>query len=121
MPSIHTSDVKFEIARQVFGELRQAAGNNNLISKAEQGTLAPELQRAADDVRKAQGPNARVTINEAAASFDARVNDGIDAVNQSSGSGKAWLSKAEIEALQQRDPAVGDRAKKAWQLLGGNP
>lgn len=38
-------------------------------------------------------------------------------MNQSRGPGQTWLSKAEIEALKQRDPAVGDRAQKAWEIL----
>lgn len=118
MTKIRTSDVKHTVTAQAAAELAAAAGNS-LISKEEQKTLAPELQRAVDDVRRAGGSGTRVTVAAAKDAFAARATDSIDAVNQGAGSGKAWLSKAEIAALQQRDPAVGERAGKAWDILAG--
>jgi hypothetical protein len=119
MSNIRATDVKTQIARQVQAETRAAAGGNSLISKDEQKTLAPELQRAADEVRAAGGPGTRVTAEAVEGAFQQRFTSAIDAVNQSSGSGRAWLSKAEIDALKQRDPAVGERAQKAWDILAG--
>lgn len=119
MSNIRTTDVKLAIARQVQVEVNAAAGSNTLISKDEQKTLAPELQRAVDDVRAAGGPGTRVTTEAAAGAFQQRFTSSIDAVNQPSGSGRAWVSRAEIDALKQRDPAVGDRAQKAWEILAG--
>lgn len=119
MSNIRAADVKRQVARQAQVETQAAAGGNSLISKDEQKKLAPELQRAADDVRAAGGPGTRVSTDAVEGQFEQRVSDAIDAVNQTSGSGKAWLSKAEIEALKTRDPAVGERAQKAWEILAG--
>lgn len=114
---IRTEDVTAKIAAQLRAQAETAAGSNTLISKTEQSSTTGALNEAIDDVREAEGKGARVTVDEAVEQAMKNAAEMIGAVNQPSGQGALYLSQAEVRALKREDPAWGNLAKAAYEVL----
>lgn len=103
-------------------DVRAAAGGNALLSQAEQAR-APEHVRVAAEVTRseaAQGGGRGIVRTEALeAHLAARARELVGAVNQHSGVGRAFVSRAEVRAAQAQSPALGGRVQKAWEIVAG--
>ena len=64
MPKTSVSDVSTALRALVRREAQRAAGSNTVLSRAEEAKASPLLQAAAQAVRAASGPNARVLLQE---------------------------------------------------------
>jgi len=99
-------------------ELAVAAGGNTLISKAEQGVLAADLQDAASEVRRRE-PGKTVSVDDVVAVVAERFDAAVSSVNQAAGSGRPFLSKEEVKNLQAKEPLLGARVQRAIDVLAG--
>ena len=121
MPAIRArlDDVLARIRTDVAADVKTAAGND-LLSKSEAAAAPSQLVRDADaQVRSRDGFNARVTTTEATDAALALVAKNIEAINQVTGSGKAFISADEIKRLQGVDAETAQRAAKAYELITG--
>ncbi len=117
MTKIRTADVRAQVITTAKNdELSVAAGSNNLISRTEQNVLAGDLKQAADEVRRRE-PGQTVSIDDVANVLGEQLDAVIGAVNQSSGSGKAFLSKDEVKNIIAREPLIGGRIQRAYDIL----
>ena len=117
MTKIRTADVRTQVITTAKNdELAVAAGSNNLISKSEQNVLAGDLNDAANEVRRRE-PGKTVSIDDVANILGEKLDAAISAVNQSSGSGKAFLSKDEVKNIVAREPLLGGRIQRAYDIL----
>lgn len=117
MTKIRTADVRSQVLNTAKNdELQVAAGNNNLISRSEQNVLAGDLKQAADVVR-ARDPGQTVSVDEVVGVLGEQVDALIGQVNQQSGSGKAFLSKEEVKNMVAREPLIGGRVQRAYDIL----
>lgn len=114
---IRTTDIRTQVLTTARNdELAVAAGNNALISKSEQQVLAADLQGAAEEVRRRE-PGKTVSVDDVVNVFAEQVDTAIGSVNQQSGSGKAFLSKDEVRNLVAREPLIGGRVQRAYDIL----
>jgi hypothetical protein len=97
---IRTRDVVAGVVADATTDLEKAAGRGGIVSRGEQQQLSPGLQRAVEDVRTAKGPGARVSVGEAATTYEASVSSALAAVNTT---GPAWLSLAETRKIADAD------------------
>src|SRR5687768_3108306 len=117
MPRIHTSAVRTQVlATAQKDELLVASGTNILISRTEQAALGADLHDATEEARR-RNPGKAPTVGAVLDVVAERVDAAIASVNQASGSGKAFLSKAEIANLAGRDPLMGARVQRAVDAL----
>jgi hypothetical protein len=120
MPRINTSALRTQILTTAKNdELRVASGTNNLISRSEQAMLGADLNEAAD-IARARNPGRAPTVGAVLDILAEKVDAGIASVNQASGSGKAFVSKQEIENLAARDPLMGMRVQRAVDALSAS-
>jgi hypothetical protein len=109
MPSVRptVTEARNRLAVLVRDEVKTAAGTDGVLQDAERDTLTPFVQSAA--------------------AGQATLDDVVDAVmskatalwaqnNQSSGSGKAWLSLAEVARISAQDPGLGVLTRGALQI-----
>jgi hypothetical protein len=97
---IRAKDVMAGVVADATTELEQAAGRGGIMSRGEQAQLSPALQKAVEDVRTARGPGARVSVDQAATTYEASVSSALAAVNTT---GPAWLSLAETRKIADAD------------------
>lgn len=108
------------VRSQVEREAREAAGSNNLLSKAEEQKLTDGLLKAAAaQVRAEAGPGATVTVDRFVEAVAAKLTAAIGQVNQASGPGAAVLSQAEVKALAAYDRDVAARVAQAYEIVTG--
>jgi len=91
-----------------FAKVSSAAGNNDLVSKKEQTTLARDLSTAADAARAEKGPGARITVNDVIRCYSNQVTDELERVNKR---GVHWLS-----ARETREISFPTTRAKVWDL-----
>lgn len=94
-----------------------AAGNNHL-SRAEQATLPADLSDVVD-IARSRKPGVAPTPGEIEVVLDEKLMASIAGVNQSTGNGRAYLSKAELQNLIARDPVMGARVQRAVDFING--
>lgn len=120
MAGIRVSAIVQQAVGVALGELHAAAGttaaDRQLLSRAEQATLPAELREAAEAARAAN-PGRRLVTDAALSAFQAELEGAIAQVNQTSGSGRAFLSREEVAALVARRPALGQRVQNAITIL----
>jgi hypothetical protein len=116
MPKTSVADVSHVLRAIVRREAAQSAGTNTVLSKAEEAKASPLLQAAAKAVRAAQGPNARVTVDELEAQISTVAARLIGTVNQPKGAGAPWVTKVEATAAMQADPVFGKPVLQAWEI-----
>ncbi len=118
MPTkIRTADVRTQVLTSARNdELAVAAGGNALISRSEQQVLAADLQGAAEEVRTRE-PGKTVSVDDVVNVFAEKVDSAISSVNQQSGTGMAFLSKDEVRNLVAREPLIGGRVQRAYDIL----
>lgn len=120
MPKVQTTvaNVSTVLKALVKRDLEAAAGKNGVLSRAEQAKAPKYLSDAANALRAAK-PNARITVDAMEAFVATRASQLIGAVNQTSGSGAATLSKAEATAAARREPNLGFAVMEAYQIVSG--
>lgn len=123
------SRVKTDAARTALDAIvrekaAEAAGSNTLVSKAEQKTLEPFLEKAAAAERAARGRGARIDVDAVAD----RAMGQADAIwakhNPPDRAADArLLSRAEVRAIEREDPSLGALTRlavlRATQGQGG--
>ena len=113
------ADVSTVLRAMVRREAEQAAGPNKVLSRAEQAKVSPALKAAAEAVRAAGGPNARVTVDALEKQVSETAMKLIGTVNKP-GAGSALLSKAEATAAFKNDPAMGKPVLQAYEIASGH-
>lgn len=113
---IRVDDVSQKLAILLRADASAAAHGNALVSRAEQARAPSHVDDAAADVRAAGGVGARVSVDDVDTMLRARAAALIASVNQSTGSGKAFLSKAEAQAAAALDPSLGGQVLRAWEI-----
>ena len=116
MPKTSVADVSTVLRAIVRREAARAAGSNTVLSKAEEANASPVLQAAAQAVRAAQGPNARVTVDELEAQVSTVAAKLIGSVNQPHGAGAPYLTRTEATAAMKADPLFGTQVLQAWEI-----
>lgn len=111
------TDVQATAAKLLAGDAQASAGSNTLLSRDEQAKAPAHVQAAATALRGT--PGARVTVDALEARLAEDARSLIAGVNQSSGSGRTWVSQAEVRAAEAADPALGGRVLKAWAITTG--
>lgn len=106
-------------ARILRRDLTAAAGSNTLLSAAEEKKASPLIREAAQAIRTAKGPGARVTVDALEDTLRTRALTLIGAVNQSHGPGAKALSKSEAEALTAKDALLGPTVLAAYKVVAG--
>ncbi|MFZ5438591.1 MAG: hypothetical protein ACOZQL_01215 [Myxococcota bacterium] len=119
MPKTSVADVSNVLRALVRREAVKAAGSNRVLSKTEEAKASPLLQAAAKAVRAAGGPNARVTVDELEQQVSQVAARLIGSVNQPTGAGAPYLTRAEASAAMQRDPLFGEPVLQAWEVAAG--
>jgi hypothetical protein len=121
MPRIQTSALRTQVLTTARDdELRIASGANVLISRTEQEALSADLHDATAEARR-RNPGKAPTVGAVLDIVAERVDAAFASVNQASGSGKAFLSKAEIANLASRDVLMGMRVQRAVDVLSAAP
>ncbi len=110
------TDVQAKASQLLAAEARASAGSNTLLSKDEQTKASPHVQAAATALRT---PGSRVTVDALEARLASDAAALIGSVNQSSGSGRPWVSQAEARAAATQDPSLGGAVLKAWAITSG--
>ena len=113
------SDVSTVMTHQIRRDLAAAAGQNNVLSRAEQTKASPAIQDAADAIRRAGGPGTRVFTDAVERNLQDQALKLIGAVNQSSGSGAAHLSRTEAQAASRQGGRVGELVLRAYEVASG--
>jgi hypothetical protein len=113
------TDVHTAVQPLLRQDAAAAAGNNALISRAEQAAAPAHVQSAAEQVRSAGGARARVTVDAVEQVLGQQARALIAGVNQSSGSGATFLSLAEAQAAAARNPSLGAHVLRARELVLG--
>lgn len=129
MPSVRVSDVRAALTTLLHDDVARVA-INTLMSKSEQASAPIDIRDAAQRVRTAAaaaaggfglGVGARVHVDEVEQELLQAALRLIGVVNQPSGSGKAFLSRAEVDSVVALDPLLGGRVQKAWQIVRAAP
>lgn len=104
MPSLRptVADVRSALGGLLRNDLKAAAGADKILQPAEATNVLAFTKTVANDL----GAGSH-SVNEIMDSAMARAALAWGAVNQPSGSGKTWLSQAEIQALTRSDPDLG--------------
>lgn len=105
--------------RLLSRETRAAAGENGLLSKAEEATAPSHVKEAAAVVRGAPGSGTRVTVAALDAHLAGQVKTLLGNANQTSGVGRSYTSKAEVKAARAQNPVLGARVMKAYEIVTG--
>lgn len=113
------ADVQTAVQPLLRQDVTAAAGNNTLLSRAEQAAAPAHVQAAAEQVRTAGGPGARVTVDAVEQVLGQQARALIASVNQPTGSGAAFLSLAEAQAAAARNPPLGAQVLRARELVLG--
>lgn len=117
MPRIRAADALAHAVQSARDdELVAAAGPNLLVSRAEAGSLAPDLQAAVDAARR---PRRAPHVDAVLAAFSASLASAVAEVNQASGPGAPLLSQAEVKNLLGRNAVAGARVQRALDVLAG--
>jgi hypothetical protein len=114
-----TADVQTAMQPLLRQDATAAAGTNALISRAEQAAAPAHVQAAAEQVRSTGGAGTRVTVDAVEQVLGQQARALIASVNQSSGSGAAFLSLAEAQAAAVRNPPMGAHVLRARALVLG--
>lgn len=119
------TDVLARIQSSLLEEATAAAGSNAALSVSEQSAMSAGVLKDAAagvrDAKRAAGEIGRVDVSEAAGAAYATVLGLVDSVNQSSGSGGAALSQAEVRAIFATNADAGQRLARAYELITGKP
>ncbi len=118
MARVRTADVLATVNRTVQEQAAAAAGNNTLISHSEQTTLPADLDAVAQAMRADGGPGTLVGVDALVQRATSAIKDAVDSANVR---GAQWLSKVEIKALVEAQPAIGARVRTAIDLLAVAP
>jgi hypothetical protein len=119
MPKAKLTDVSTVVRALVRREAQQVAGKNAVLSRAEEAKASAAVKAAAQAVRAAGGPRARVTVDALERAASDAAQKLIGTVNRP-GSGGAFLSKAEATAAFKKDPAMGEPVLRAYQIASGH-
>lgn len=112
---VRTSDLDAALRASYEAEAGAVAGKNKLLSRREQRSISSgDLAEAVDSLAE-KGVPRPFELDAVVEEASSIARDHIAAVNQLSGSGRAFVSKKEIEALS--DPALRDRATKLYEAL----
>lgn len=103
MPSIKTSAALPHLTAELRADASAAAGPDGLVSRADQAQLDPFLRTRADALR-AEKKGARITVDALVARG---TSDAAAAWAEHNKIGPAYISKAEVAAIGQADPALG--------------
>ncbi len=107
------------ISAGLLKDAKTAAGDA-FLSKAEAKNLDSALLKEGDEaVRMRSGSGKHVVPKEAADAALEVVKRNIARINQTTGAGKALLSRDEIKRLQGVDGETAQRAAKAYELITG--
>lgn len=110
------ADVSTVLRAIIRRDAQQAAGPNAVLSRAEQAKASPAVQAAANAVRAAGGPNARVTVD----AIEKQVSDAAQRLLGSVNTvGQAWLSKGEAGAALKADASLGKPVLQAYEIASG--
>jgi hypothetical protein len=118
MPSVRVSDVRAALTTLLHDDVARVA-MNSLVSKGEQAAAPTDIAAASQAVRDAGGAGARVHASDVEERLLQSALRLIGVVNQPSGSGMAFLSKAEVDSVVANDNVLGARVQKAWQIARG--
>lgn len=118
MTSVRVSDVRAALTTLLHDDVARVAVNA-LVSKSEQAHAPTDIAAASQAVRALGGAGARVRAVDVEERLLQDALRLIGVVNQPSGSGKAFLSRAEVDALVAHDGVAGARVQKAWQIAKG--
>lgn len=91
-----TGTIQTKLLGSARKELKQAAGRDNIISKADEKALPKDLQKVIAQARKT---DSRVTVNEAVDAYAAFVSKALSAVDKAN---KGDVSKTEAKAISDR-------------------
>lgn len=121
MPTVlrpKVTEIRSALGGLLRNDLKAAAGDDKILQPAEAARVLGFTQRVANDLGAGDH-----SINQIMDSAMARASVAWGAVNQPTGSGKAWLSAAEIAALTAGDPDLGavTGAAAALALRKKNP
>ena len=121
MPQIRASlNTILQTVRQELARDAAHAAGNGLLSKDEQRSLGGGvLAEAAEELRAAAAPGARVTTDALVETASERIATLLGAVNQPSGTGASAVSQAEVRALVARHADAGQRVARAYELITG--
>ncbi len=111
-----TTDVLSKV-RQALAQDASAAAGNTVVSRPEQKNL-PDLlmQTAADELRLAYGPGARVYVDALVTQAETKIANLLRLVNFT---GPGVVAKKEVQQLAQLDQDAGRRVAKAYELITG--
>jgi hypothetical protein len=104
-----------ELTVAAASNTRSAAGNTR-ISKKEQAALYGAMHEAVD-IARSRNPGLAPSVNDVLVVVGEQFDADLATVNQASGSGRAFVSKAEIQALVDRYSPMGDRMQAAYNVL----
>src|SRR5688572_24286300 len=99
MPAVRatTMDITWRVDGSLHEEAAQAAGSNNIVSRAEQDQISdPLLKETAEEIRAAGGSGARVYADELGRRATEKVLGLLASVNTT---GPHQVSQAEVRAL----------------------
>lgn len=119
MTSVRVSNVRAALTALLHDDVARVAVNS-LVSKSEQAHAPADIAAASQAVRVIGGVGARVRAVDVEERLLQDALRLIGVVNQPSGSGKAFLSRAEVDALVAHDGVAGARVQKAWQIARGS-
>ncbi len=115
MASIKTSVALTHLTAELRADAAAAAGPDKVVSRTDQAALDPYLAGRADAMR-AEKKGARITVDALVARGTADAAAAWAAVNQT---GPAYLSKAEVAAVEKADGALGLVTARAVAIARG--
>lgn len=118
---IKTGDAQQALRALLRERAQEAAGSNTTISRTEAKTLDPFLKQAEEQVRAEQGAGARVTVDEAVERAADNAKAVWDQFNPPGTLDGKYLSKAEVEEITAKDPALGELTRLAYLRAGQPP
>lgn len=119
MTRIKTTDARQALREVMTEKAAEAAGSNNIISKAEAPRLQGFLKRAEEQVRTEGGRGARVSVDAVVDRAAQNAHQVWDRFNPPGrGADSKYLSMGEVAAIQRDDPALGELSKMAYLRAG---